>query len=89
MPDHLIMHDGEAYISIGTMFHIMEAVIATRDEVIKSKPELAPIIPGSDVAIDLLGNVLSNARYSFVESADLAKQADGTIKDIYEFLKDE
>lgn len=89
MTDSVIKQDGEIYISIDTMLGVLELMIAIRDEVVMEDNANAVLVPGSNAAINFLGNVLSRARSQFIETHDLDDEVDDLLGDINDLLDEQ
>lgn len=89
MKEMVIKHNGEAFISIEVMLHVIDMMIATRDKAIEQNPDGEVLVPGSEAAAMFMRDVLKDTRSKFFAKEDLSEETEEMLEGIDEFLRGE
>lgn len=86
---NMVEFQGEPYISLEALENMVVDMVDFISKAITENPDAAHLAPGSEAVISMLNDVFSNIRLRYAASKDLAPEAAQTVKEIYDFLREQ
>jgi hypothetical protein len=86
---NVVEKDGELFVSVDAMLFMLKKMVQQRDKLVAEDPDNEVFVPGSDAAINILGNMLVGLRAEYFSEADLSQEAAATLKELYGFLDEQ
>lgn len=80
---------GEPYISLTQLKKLVVDMSDFVSSSVGENPGTENLLPGAQAVLSMLNDIFENVQSQYAESKDLAPEATQTIKEIYDFLREQ
>lgn len=85
----MVEYMGEPYISLTQLKELIVDMEEFVSLTVSENPDAENLLPGAQAVLSMLNNIFENVQRLYADSKDLAPEATQTIKEIYDFLREQ